>query len=1826
MISSSAVIEVGSFTKSVIYQRLFQYPTQRTDMRSRNEANVQSIDRPQSEHQRSATGEQSKTRGSKGVKFSAGTCPSPCPEASKSPNRNAYFMENKSESVLGKDNSVHPSPVTELPNNSDLRYGSRNGWISDECHKRETHSTNPIPISNDPDHSHNAYSRLPGQKDEDLTIYEEGDLTEPVTSCVLTTTPGHHAQCARKPQGPSRYYCSRVEYYPGSNVITANELLLQGDLCEPECSDLREGGCNGIWRGGLQEGDALAEVTRHTRDDVGLSGLDGCAPSLGLNGASDYTEATDITIGFCDSHSKRGEPEASGVQLTGRGSALQTEMVLSAGHLQNALSPVSSRSCQLSGAATAIQNDSAAIGEEGKGVRTAGKEFCVYIPHGSVEELVEAMALHELEHSPSEEISKLMMNEKPAAEEPANGSAKGKRARRSRKEDSKVCKVNSAGHASSVAAPGGQREHKLHHKGMHIEGKAGTGDNINSRHSHAEDHRSSAGQLGTEIRQTDPLTLHIEDMDMSCNGDRSNSLSNKEFISRSSKTMEAIDVNDDGDMTNRTCGSITDNTAASVVTPLEFNNIAHPTTEICKDSHTDSETSGFLLGGFAISPSYHEVDQCVYEDKCTGGHRICENPETTLIAMDFDYPLLSSLDRGSQSQSNHNKSTMDKMKNVMYIEDVSRTTQETNSPVNVMQIGNVSVIHGHEDEAKGSLSHFPTNDVGYDLTEDSCQEIHPSIMNYDHISVQIYDGDKDPDLPHNSFDNYEGVYHREPPPSSLDHHIESSPSSPKHILNIGQEQHNNGSSEDGLEEFTETSSGIETCSDQSNQTKCGHYLLPQLVVVDSSSGNLMRDSGGQLFNEIKSLLEAFSQHLEENMQRQKHQQDPFIQIKSDALTGDECQSKVRDDGSITPSRQDRTPFRDTQNLDEILKQENGEEKLNIDEIAQNNMEFSIKALMEELLLNENVLDSFSDHDNSTKCIQNELEVEPEINVDLIDGSKIQRTPNFTFMHSRCACSEPEKDNGFVEDKNNLQDPNSISIEEPKILTTSSMCQTSREQGSIAEENAFNVAKDDQDGKGEVRIGNNIGISKTYTHNVIRQVLSQSTAQPGDQIENCYRNALEPDELGVTGDQQPEHSQAGVDVVSTDSSVEVKSNTLQIKCHRDEDLKSESHFHESSNKKTPLSSIKDISESEYNKWEFSSLHSHTIGSVELLMPSVTYFKEENTLTMDSGELLLPICTSFKEKHAHTMDSGELSLPSLTSFKEDNVHTIDRVELSSPSMTSCKEEKAVSNKITSCEIPSICSSEYEFTVQEGKIVEQVEFLKGINNSIANGMSMSLCCSEVHQNIHKELKTCDNTQDASFTSQEETEYHQKPGEGKQLLEDVQPNGVECGQASGCSDVLVGYYEQDTCEKTSPENITEPKEQINESTNCVRKVILEAKAVHVPQGQIMKLISDVVASKDNQEAPQILKNKQAKKLLGRPKTKQLSCHFAEIPSEEDSELVAHAQKSTENESAASSLILQTGRKEQESDKCVLKSKFAKEDPGFTVSSEVLEQFSSYPEIKGGEEIEFNQLFFREDFICDRYFGGNLPGKISTEELHFGEGVHRKAFRSKVIYGLVPIFSPGHVCVLKVHNAVAYGTKTTDELVQRNYKLATQECYVQNTAREYAKMYAAEAEHLKDFGKVPEIIPIFLIHRLANHIPYATVEEELVGDFVKYSIRDGKEINFMRRDSEAGQKCCTFQHWVYQKTNGNLLVTDMQGVGMKLTDVGIATLAKGYKGFKGNCSISFIEQFKALHLCNKYCEMMGLQSLQKQKKPAAVKTKAPPNPSATSRKTGAGAKTKSKR
>ncbi|CAI5667141.1 unnamed protein product [Oreochromis niloticus] len=389
---------------------------------------------------------------------------------------------------------------------------------------------------------------------------------------------------------------------------------------------------------------------------------------------------------------------------------------------------------------------------------------------------------------------------------------------------------------------------------------------------------------------------------------------------------------------------------------------------------------------------------------------------------------------------------------------------------------------------------------------------------------------------------------------------------------------------------------------------------------------------------------------------------------------------------------------------------------------------------------------------------------------------------------------------------------------------------------------------------------------------------------------------------------------------------------------------------------------------------------------------------------------------------------------------------------------------------------------------------------------------------------------------------------------------------------------------------------------------------------GTRKKAYSEVVKQRiPPKEEPKVVKPIQAVAVSGDPQSLCLWCQFAAVTSaytvtwSREGTVLVEMKRSAGDESRVSLTISNASHKDLGKYLCQLSSLHGSVSLDYLLTYEVLSEIviplapktvSSDPvEVSSEEEdAHFSRLLFKDDFLSDQYFGDSHPVSMITEKEHFGEGMHRRAFRTKLHAGQIPLLLPGHSCVLKVHNAISYGTKNNEELVQKNFTLAVEECQVQNTAREYIKAYTAAAQSTEAFGDIPEIIPIYLIHRPSNDIPYATLEEELIGDFVKYSVKDGKEINLMRRDSEAGQKCCAFQHWVYQKTDGNLLVTDMQGVGMKLTDVGIATCKKGYKGFKGNCGTSFIDQFKALHLCNVYCEMLGLKSLQpKAKKPASA-------------------------
>ncbi|NWV53232.1 ALPK3 kinase, partial [Daphoenositta chrysoptera] len=351
--------------------------------------------------------------------------------------------------------------------------------------------------------------------------------------------------------------------------------------------------------------------------------------------------------------------------------------------------------------------------------------------------------------------------------------------------------------------------------------------------------------------------------------------------------------------------------------------------------------------------------------------------------------------------------------------------------------------------------------------------------------------------------------------------------------------------------------------------------------------------------------------------------------------------------------------------------------------------------------------------------------------------------------------------------------------------------------------------------------------------------------------------------------------------------------------------------------------------------------------------------------------------------------------------------------------------------------------------------------------------------------------------------------------------------------------------------------------------------------------------------KAPQVVRKIRAEQFSDASGNLKLWCQFFNILSDskltwyKDEIPVAESQRSVGDEGQAALAVVQASQKDCGVYRCVISNEYGTESTDFLLSPEVLSGFILREEIEVGEEIEMTPMVFAKGLADAGYWGDKLFGRVVSEDMEVGAGFLRKACRARAIYGLEPVFESGHTCIIKVHNFIVFGTKNENSLIEKNYDITIQECKVQNSSREYCKIFAAEARAIPDFGAVPEIIPLYLIYRPANNIPYATVEEDLGRPCEQYCVteRDGSLV--ARGTSEIVLKCCTFQHWVYQWTNGNILVTDMEGVGWKLTNVRIATNLKGYQGLKESCFPSLLEQFPAAHRCNHYCSILGLKMLE---------------------------------
>ncbi|XP_064827517.1 alpha-protein kinase 3-like [Oncorhynchus masou masou] len=354
--------------------------------------------------------------------------------------------------------------------------------------------------------------------------------------------------------------------------------------------------------------------------------------------------------------------------------------------------------------------------------------------------------------------------------------------------------------------------------------------------------------------------------------------------------------------------------------------------------------------------------------------------------------------------------------------------------------------------------------------------------------------------------------------------------------------------------------------------------------------------------------------------------------------------------------------------------------------------------------------------------------------------------------------------------------------------------------------------------------------------------------------------------------------------------------------------------------------------------------------------------------------------------------------------------------------------------------------------------------------------------------------------------------------------------------------------------------------------------------------------------KAPQVIRKIRGEPFSDAAGHLKLWCQFFNVLSDStikwirDEVEIAEVKRSAGDETQVALAIVQTSSRDCGVYGCTITNEYGTDTTDFLLSVDILSGMFLREDQEVGEEIEMSPLLFTKGLADSGVWGSKFFGRIMMEEAHIGEGCSHKACRVKVIYGLEPVFESGTTCYIKVKSPIAYyGVKEESNLVERNLAITQQECRLQNIAREYCKIFAAECRVIGTFGEALEVIPVHHMYRPANTIPHATVESDLKGVYLRYCLMDATGRLVMRTGSEAALKCCTLQHWILQWTNGNLLLTRMEGVDFKITNVGISIKSKGYQSLTITENPNVFEQFVSQHQCNYYCGLLSLRSLKTQ-------------------------------
>ena len=203
-----------------------------------------------------------------------------------------------------------------------------------------------------------------------------------------------------------------------------------------------------------------------------------------------------------------------------------------------------------------------------------------------------------------------------------------------------------------------------------------------------------------------------------------------------------------------------------------------------------------------------------------------------------------------------------------------------------------------------------------------------------------------------------------------------------------------------------------------------------------------------------------------------------------------------------------------------------------------------------------------------------------------------------------------------------------------------------------------------------------------------------------------------------------------------------------------------------------------------------------------------------------------------------------------------------------------------------------------------------------------------------------------------------------------------------------------------------------------------------------------------------------------------------------------------------------------------------------------------------------------------------------------FASGGFREAYKASSI---TEEFSGKTWVIKKYLDRALDDMELTKQTPEEHTKKSVQMHYL---ARNFALQLKQkiEREDLKEeFGETFTYEKVYMGKTSDN---YVTVEEFIPGEFVKYMNNNGE---LCESNSEAARKAQAFAHFTYEKSEGKVIVLDLQGSGYTLYDPEVASTDRvsedgSFQFCTGNLSTAAISNCFQKHKCNLYCNLLKLK------------------------------------